>query len=240
LHSAVVVAVLFAATFIRSAFGFGEALVAVPVLSLFMPVTVAAPVAVLISITVAAVVVVEDWRSIHLGSAAWLVVATLVGSPLGLLLVTRASEPAVKMILGLVIVAFSVYSLARGARLALHDDRFAWLFGFAAGVLGGAYGMNGPPLVMYGTMRRWSPVRFRATLQGYFLPASVVAMAGYWVAGLWVAPVTHYYLASLPAAAVALLLGRALNRRLDAAAFLSIVHVLLVVIGIVLLAQAAR
>jgi hypothetical protein len=32
--------------------------------------------------------------------------------------------------------------------------------------------MNGPPLVIYGALRRWTPERFRATLQGYFLPAS--------------------------------------------------------------------
>ncbi len=238
MHSVIVVLVIFAATFIRSAFGFGEALVAVPVLALFMPVTVAAPVAVLISITVATVVVIEDWRSIHFRSAAWLVVATLVGSPIGLLLLVRAPEPVVKLLLGVVIVSFSAYSLARRTRLALHDDRFTWLFGLAAGVLGGAYGMNGPPLVMYGTLRGWSPVRFRATLQGYFLPASLVAMAGYWAAGLWVAPVTHYYLVSLPAAVAAILLGRALNRRLDARTFLSVVHVLLVAIGLVLLVQS--
>jgi hypothetical protein len=33
-------------------------------------------------------------------------------------------------------------------------------------------------------MRRWSPQHFRATLQGYFLPASIVAMIGYSLAGL--------------------------------------------------------
>jgi hypothetical protein len=60
--------------------------------------------------------------------------------------------------------------------------------------------MNGPPLVIYGAMRRWSPQHFRATLQGYFLPASVVAMVGYWFAGLWVPAVSHYYLMSLPVA----------------------------------------
>ena len=55
--------------------------------------------------------------------------------------------------------------------------------GFCAGVLGGAYGMNGPPLVIYGAMRRWSAQHFRATLQGYFLPASIIGMGGYWLAG---------------------------------------------------------
>ena len=237
--SALVVAILFAATFVRSSFGFGEALVAVPLLALLIPVEVAAPVAVLLSITVAAIVVVEDWRSIHLGSAVWLVLATFAGIPLGLLLLTRAPEIVVKALLGLVIVSFSTYSLARSHRLALHDNRLAWLFGLAAGILGGAYGMNGPPLVVFGTLRRWTPVQFRATLQGYFLPASMVVMAGYWMTGLWVPDVTRYYLMALPAALVAIALGRALNRRLHAASFLVYVHALLVITGLVLLAQTA-
>ena len=41
-----VLAVVFVATFIRSAFGFGEALIAVPLLALLVPVGVAAPLAV--------------------------------------------------------------------------------------------------------------------------------------------------------------------------------------------------
>ena len=48
-----IVAILFLGTLVRSSFGFGEALVAVPLLALVMPVEQAAPVAVLISITIA-------------------------------------------------------------------------------------------------------------------------------------------------------------------------------------------
>src|SRR5689334_12890615 len=91
--------VLFLATVIRSAFGFGEALVAVPLLALLMPVEVAAPVAVLVSITVAFIVVAQDWRKVHFRSVGGLVFSTLFGIPLGLLLLRTASEPVVKAIL---------------------------------------------------------------------------------------------------------------------------------------------
>src|SRR5436309_7614895 len=178
-----VLAVIFLATLIRSAFGFGEALVAVPLLALLMPVEVAAPLAVLVSITIAAVIVLEDWHKVHLGSAWRLVLSTLFGIPLGLLLLTTVPEPVVKAVLAVVIVIFSAYCLARRTPLELQDDRLAWLFGFAAGVLGGAYGMNGPPLVIYGSLRRWPAEHFRATLQGYFLPASLAGLGGYWLAG---------------------------------------------------------
>ncbi len=231
-------AVVFLATLVRSTFGFGEALVAVPLLALIMPVQVAAPVAALVSIVVAALVLAQDWAEVQ-GRSAWrLVLSTLVGAPLGLWALTHVDAAIVKATLGAVIMSFSLYSLRGGPPPALRDDRLAWAFGLGAGVLGGAYGMNGPPLVVYGALRGWSPGTFRATLQGYFLPASLVVMGGYWLVGLWTPAVTRYFVASLPAVLVAVVLGRVINRRLSRERFLRHVHVALVVIGAVLLGQA--
>jgi hypothetical protein len=237
-----VLMVVFAATLFRSAFGFGEALIAVPLLALFIPLKVASPLAVLVSITIAAVVVAQDWRKIHLRSTGWLVGSTLFGIPVGLLLLTSSHQKAAKIALGIVIVAFSVYSLLGRRPPELKTDSKAWLLGcgFAAGVIGGAYGMNGPPLVIYGAMRRWSAQHFRATLQAYFLPASVIGMGGYWLAGLWVPAVTHYYLLCLPVLLPAVLLGRVVNHRLHGDAFLKYVYVGLAGIGVVLLAESVR
>jgi hypothetical protein len=237
-----VLIVVFVATLFRSAFGFGEALIAVPLLALFLPLKVAAPLAVLVSITIAAVVVAQDWRKIHLRSTGWLVGSTLIGIPVGLLLLTSSHQKVVKVTLGIFIVAFSVYSLLGRRPPELKTDSKAWLLGcgFAAGVIGGAYGMNGPPLVIYGAMRRWSAQHFRATLQAYFLPASVVGMFGYWLAGLWVPAVTHYYLLCLPLLLPAVWLGRVVNHRLHGDAFLKYVYVGLAGIGVVLLAESVR
>lgn len=230
---------MFVATLIRSAFGFGEALIAVPLLAFFMPVKVAAPLAVLVSITIAAVVVAQDWRHIHLRSAGWLVVSTLFGIPLGLLMLTRAPEHWIKLVLGLLILIFALFCMA-GMRFRLEHDSRRWLLacGFVAGVLGGAYGMNGPPLVIYGSLRNWTAQHFRATLQAYFLPASVLGMLGYLSAGLWTRAVTRDYLLCLPAMLPAVFLGRMINHRLSAGTFTRYVYVGLAAIGAGLVVQA--
>ncbi|MGB9067083.1 MAG: sulfite exporter TauE/SafE family protein [Candidatus Acidiferrales bacterium] len=234
------VLVVFLATLIRSAIGFGEALFAVPLLALLLPLRIAAPLAVLLSITIAGVIVIQDWQKIHLRSTGWLMFATLFGIPLGLLLLTSSHQRTAKVALAIVLIAFSAYSLFGRNPLELKGDNVAWLLGcgFFAGVLGGAYGMNGPPLAIYGAMRRWSPQHFRATLQGYFLPASILGMAGYWLKGLWVPTVTHYYLISLPATIPAILLGRAVNHRLREETYLKYVYSGLAAIAAVLLIQA--
>jgi uncharacterized membrane protein YfcA len=212
----------------------------VPLLAAVVPVREAAPLAVLMSITVAAVVVAQDWKKIHVRSAAWLLLPTLAGIPLGLLLLAHGPQRLVKIILGVLILAFAAYSLAGRMPMKLDRDSRPWLLscGFVAGVLGGAYGMNGPPLVIYGAMRRWTAQHFRATLQAYFLPASIVGMAGYWLAGLWTPAVTHFYLLSLPAAVPAVFLGRLVNHRLSGELFTKCVYAGLCGVGALLLLES--
>ena len=234
------VAVIFLATLIRSTLGFGEALVAVPLLALRTPVSVAAPLAVLVSILVAGVVVVQDWRRIEMRSARGLILFSLLGIPLGVLLLAKTNDHLVRLILGLVIVGFSVHALTFGGRRRLERDHPGWLAfcGFVAGVLGGAYGMNGPPLAVYGALRRWSPQQFRATLQGYFLPASGLLLVAYWLTGLLTPAVAHYYVVSLPFVLVAIFLGRFINQRLSGPRFTVLLNLGLTFIGIVLLVEA--
>jgi len=239
--TAYVLAVVFIATLIRSTLGFGEALVAVPLLALRLPISIAAPLAVLVSVAMAGIIVLQDWRHVQLRSATGLILAALPGIPVGILLLAKGDEHMVKLILGLFIIGFSIYSLAAKTTPHLRRDPPRWLFGcgFLSGVLGGAYGMNGPPLAVYGALRRWAPQHFRATLQGYFLVASLVGLGGYWALGIWSGTVTRYFLLSLPAVVIAILIGRSMNRQMRDNGFFRFVYVGLVVIGGILVAQAA-
>ncbi len=235
-----IVLVIFVSTLVRSTFGFGQALFSVPLLALCIPLKEATPLTVLVSFTVAGIIIVQDWKKIHFRSAGGLMLPTIVGIPLGLLLLTSGYEDPVKAFLALMLISFSVYSLIGRAPPELRRDSFGWLLccGFCAGVLGGAFGMNGPPLVIYGTMRRWSAQHFRATLQGYFFPASLIGMLGYWLAGLWRPSVTRYYVVSLLAIIPAVFIGRFVNRRLKRDDFLKYIYLCLASIGFILLAQS--
>lgn len=237
-----IIVVIFIATLIRSTLGFGESLVAVPLLALCLPLTTAVPVSVLMSITVAAIAVVQDWKKIHLKSAGWLVFFTLTGIPAGLWLLTAGNGSFVKAGLGILIILFSLYSLFNKKNIVLRSDSLVWLSGcgILAGIFGGAYGLNGPPLVVYGAMRKWTAQHFRATLQAYFLPASLLGIAGYWYKGLWTTEVTHFYLISLPAMLPAVFLGRYINHRIEGEQFFKFVFAGLTGIGLLLLIQSLQ
>ncbi len=232
-----VAAVSFIATLVRSTLGFGESLIAVPLLIVILPVTVAVPLSVLLSIVIALVVVIQDHRKIHLYSAKWLIIFALLGIPLGLLLLVYGSENQVKFGLGAAITGYALYALWRKNGPQLKTDHKGWLFacGFLSGVLGGAYGLNGPPLIVYGNMRQWDAKQFRATLQAYFLPVSFAGVIGYWIKDLLNADVFRYFMVALPAAIPAIFLGRYLNHRLNNESFFRYVYLGLLCIGISIL-----
>lgn len=230
----------FFATLFRSTFGFGEALIAVPLFSLFLPIEVSVPLSVLMSIVVASVVVVQDYKQIHLNSAKWLIIFAALGIPFGLLILFYGNEFFIKIGLGLLIIAYSIYSLTGNNNYILKEDKKWVLFicGFLSGVFGGAYGVNGPPLVVYGNLRRWDAQYFRATLQAYFLIAGILSIIGYFYQHLINSLVIKYFLIALPAIIPAIFLGRYLNRKLKGDSFYKYIYGGLIFIGLVLIVNS--
>jgi uncharacterized membrane protein YfcA len=237
-----VLVICFIATLIRAIFGFGESLVAVPLLLLVVPLQVAVPLSVLVSVLIALVVVVQDHSKVHVRSAKWLILFALPGIPLGLVLLVYAGASLVKLGLGILLVAYSLYGLWGKSRIRLGQDNFFWLFvcGFFSGFLGGAYGLNGPPLVIYGNMRQWNVSYFRATLQAYFLPVSALGVIGYAWKGLLTTAVLHYFILAVPVVLPAIFLGRYLHYRLNHETFFMYVYTLLILLGVFLVVNGIR
>ena len=201
---------------------------------------IAVPLSVLISIFIAAIIVVQDRKEIHFESAKWLIIFAALGIPIGLYLLIYGNENVTKALLGLLIFLYAAYSLISKNTFKLKIDNKTWLFacGFLSGILGGAYGLNGPPLVIYGNLRGWTAKNFRATLQAYFLPASIIGMFGYWYKDLWDWKVTYYFLISIPVIVPAIFFGRYFNNQLKDSTFLKYIYVGLIFVGALLLSQS--
>src|SRR5690625_267016 len=229
-----VIVISFIASLVRSTLGFGESLIAVPLFIFFLPVKVAVPLSVMISIFIALIIVIQDYREIHFQSAKRLILFAIPGIPIGILLLIFGNETYVKAGLGILVILYSIYALSEKLVFKFNKDKNSWLFicGFISGVLGGAYGLNGPPLVVYGNLRGWTARHFRATLQAYFLPVSLIGFMGYYFKGLVTTRVNHYFLFSLIAVVPAVFLGRYLNRKLKKKSFFKYVYLGLILIGL--------
>ncbi|WP_017328122.1 sulfite exporter TauE/SafE family protein [Synechococcus sp. PCC 7336] len=225
-------AIFFFATLIRATFGFGDALIAMPLLSLSLGVKMATPLFALVATSSALAIFVSTWSAIDFKAARQLFIASLIGIPIGLLLLKIVPESLVLRILGGFLVLFGLYRLI-GAKLPdLKSPLWGYLFGFIAGVLGGAYNTNGPPIITYATLRRWPPEQFRATLQGYFFPTGLAIAASHGLSGLWTLQIFQLYLAALPAVLSATFIGSKIHQKLSPKRFERLLFLLLIVLGV--------
>jgi uncharacterized membrane protein YfcA len=236
----IILPIIFIATLTRSTFGFGDAMVGMPLLTMAIGLNAATPLVGLMGITASATILVKHWRDVHFKSVWPLIVSTLIGIPIGILLLKGVYEDVMKSVLALVIIVFSLYRIFTPRLFTLANDKLACIFGLLSGILGGAYNTNGPPVVIYGTLRQWNPEKFRATLQGYFFPTGSMIAVGHCIGGFWTKTVLASYLLSLPVILAAIFLGGRLNRRIPRAKFDNYVYMFLVVLGVCLLIDTVR
>jgi hypothetical protein len=231
-----VVAVIFVAAFVRSALGFGDAVLAMPLLAMAVGLRTATPLVAFMGPTISLLILARNWRRVEFKTAGRLIAATLLGIPVGIYGLARLPEAPLKIVLGALILLYGIFGLFRpGARIRNDRPWSPWLVGVTAGVLGGAYNTNGPPVVAYGVLKGWPPESFRATLQGYFLPTGLAILAGHGLAGLWTGEVLKAYLYSLPAIVLGVSFGGLLNKKLSHEIFTKLVYASLAVMGAVML-----
>lgn len=228
---------LFIATFVSATFGFGTALISMPLMALVIDIKTATPLAGMVGATVSILILLTHWRNVHFSSSWRLLTAAFFGIILGIYLLKSGSNYWLKCILACVIILFSLYKLISPGSIKLKTDRSSFLFGFIAGILGGAFHMNGPPVIIYGSLRRWTPSQFRATLQSFFLPAGLLALAGQYKTGLWTNEVLTLYLYALPLVLLNVLIGNHLYEKLPEGKFDMCIYLLLTGIGMLLLIQ---
>ena len=232
--------ILFVSTFIHSTLGFGQALIAMPLLAMVVELKSATPLVAFVLMTIAAVILLRNWRVVDL-SAVWrLVLSSCLGIPVGLFLLKGIPEGLMKAFLGILVILFSLYNLA-DRYLKIIDlnrvsgsSRIAYLSGFVAGIVGAAYNTSGLVITIYATLRNWSPDRFRSTLQSYFVFTGILILASHGLAGFWTPYVLRLYVTALPLVLVAIFLGGKLNRFIPQGQFDGYVNVGLLLMGFLL------
>ena len=235
MENIILVAVIFVAVFTQSLTGFGSALTSMPILAPLLGLSVAAPTVALLGGAMEIVLVIYYRDAINVRAVWRLILASFVGIPAGVYLLRRVDERVTLLVLGVIVVVYALYALLNFKLPKLEHPVWSYLAGFFAGVFGGAYNTAGPPVIIYGNCRQWEPTEFKANLQGFFLINSAAVIVSHALAGNITPLVWQKFLLALPAVAVGILAGTALDKRLSAETFRKVVLVLLVVLGIRLL-----
>lgn len=232
----VVMAGALAGGFVTGLAGFGTGLVA---LGFWLHVVDPAPAATLVavcSVVAQAQTIPTIWHAIERRRVWPMIVAGLLGVPVGTMLLSRFDINVFRLGVGLFLIAFSGFML-----LGRAQPRLVWggrtadsAVGFAGGVLGGLAGLSGPLPTVWATLRGWSKDERRSVFQVFNLAILAAVVVWHVASGLLTAQLGWLIGIALPGTFTGGWLGAHAYRRLSDRRFHEIVLCLLAVSGLTL------
>jgi hypothetical protein len=232
-------AIFFAAGFTQGVSGFGAALVAMPLLTLFLDVKTAAPLCMLNGLLITLFLSLQLQRHIDWAKIRPLFFGCVPGIFLGVWLLKGTESEVLKILLGGLIILYSAYRLTWKTRQRKLKSRWAYLAGFATGVIGGAFSAGGPPAVIYVSLAGWKKDEIKAALSIFFLTTGVIISAVQALNGLVTTTVLAHFAGSFLFTCAGVYSGSRLYNRIKQETYIRIMLLLLMVLGAMMIFTAA-
>lgn len=234
----IVIAVMFLYTFVGICAGFGGGLTSMPLITMVLPLKMAAPMSVMVGTATALYATWLSRKETDWKSAAVLILFSFAGIPVGLYALSYLPDHIMKIGLGGFIIIYSFYSLFI-PRLPIYDKRWiAAPMGAIAGALGAAFSTNGPPVVMYGMLRNLGPAAFRGTLNAFFTANNIAIIGGLATSGILTISTFKLVLFCIPTMILGSIVGQYVHKRISVKIFRIMVFLLLIASGAMLIKGA--
>lgn len=225
-----------AAYAVRGTAGFGGQTVAVPLLTLMLPITAVVPAVTVLTVVSSVVHWLRDWNKIAWREIARLMPFTLFGVLAGLYLFGRFEPRTLTRALGIFVMLYACFALLTASRPMAAPSRMLRPLGPVLSAVGGAVGAvfgagAGPLYVIYLNALRLEKDCFRVTITTILTFQAVVRVAGYWQLGFYDGSALWVIAAGFPMMLIGTRLGHYLGARIDQRRFNLGVGALLMVIG---------
>lgn len=125
----------------------------------------------------------KDIRAARVGA---FLIGGMLGVPVGAALLPLLNASVFRLAVGSVLVAYCsvVLTGVRLPRITRGGRAGDLLVGWAAGMMGGASALSGPPMTLWCAMRGWSKDEQRATYQSFFIVTQILTMTIYVATGV--------------------------------------------------------
>jgi len=226
------VAIIALACFVQAVAGFGMSMVAMPILVALFGIQEAVPLMAIIILELLVLMIARYRLALDTGTVLRISAAAALGTPIGILFLSRIPETITITLLGIVLIVYALYSIFSFPVPALRSTYWAYFFGFLSGIGGGAYNIGAPPLIIYGDTQQWEPKLFKGNLQGVFLVITLVAILTHFLNGNMNSDILQKSVIAIPAVLFGAAAGFYLDRFINAQIFRKIVLGSLLILGI--------
>ncbi len=217
---------------------FGAALFTVPVLSHFFPLDFVLPMCALIDATAAFALGARFSKEADWSELRWMIPLSLAGAIAGVTLLVALPRQATIAGIGILLIAYALYSLRRTEVTRIVSRAWAPVAGFVGGAFGTLFGVGAPPYAIYLAHRTPDKLAYRATLSNMVIFSVGMRVIVFAVGGLMLADRIAGFAVLVPFAMAGLWLGNRLHARISRIGLLRVVSGLLLLIGASLIARA--
>lgn len=231
--------IVFLAAIVRGYSGFGFSLLSITALSLVFSPAQVIPSIFMLEVAASAHMLPSIWREVHWRSLLPLILGSLIGTPIGVHALANLPQAPMTVALAAFVLA-ATFLLWRGFSLTAMPGTPATLAaGTAAGVANGAFGIGGPPVILFYFASPAGHAAGRASLIAYFLITDLIGLGFFGREGLVTGQSFILTLAFLPALIAGVWLGARSFRTADPARFRNIVLLVLTALALITAAKAA-
>ena len=233
-------ALIFCSHMVAGIAGFGNQVVALPLLALLVGLDAGKCTLVVLGTVMYAILTARWHKRINYRQLGIIVALAGVGLVVGMYVFERLDqhERAMRIALGVFVMVVGVQGLLRPKLLTLVPTPVARLLVLAGGVVHGAFTTGGPLLVIYAQRAMPHKSEFRTTLGVMWLILNVGLKTGWTLTHNWSPRTLPLCLVGLPFTFAGLTAGEYLHHKLDGPAFRRFVNALLVVNGLLLILVA--
>jgi uncharacterized membrane protein YfcA len=223
--------IFFLAGLVQGVSGFGSALIAMPLLTLFIDVKTAVPLCILHSVLMTSYLSLTMKDHLEKKKILPLLMGSLPGIYFGVTFLKNVDSDVIKLLLGILIIAYSTYSLFFKPQPKTLHKAWAYIAGFGTGFIGSAFSAGGPPTIIYTTLTGWSKDYIKATLTGFFLASAIVTAVVHAATGLTTTLVVKYFFTSSAFVLIGVYSGIKLYSRVSTEVYIKVILILLVILG---------
>ncbi len=230
----VIIITAFLASFIQRVTGFGYGIVFMTVAPYLMPsYGEATALSGMLAIVCALITGIRMFRYVPWRKIAIILLTFLVISFFSVLLVARLDNRLLKHILGGILILVSLYFFFVNGKIRMKPSATAQIgMGAVSGAMGGLFGMQGPPAVIYFISCTDRKEEYMGLTQWYFIIGNI-AMTAYRAGNGFLTPVVgKAWLIGAPAVMLGLLLGSRVYERLPIGTIRKSVYIFIGIAGI--------
>jgi uncharacterized membrane protein YfcA len=231
-------ALIFLAAIVRGFSGFGFSLLSITAIALFMPAKEIVPSIFMLEVAASLNLIPSIWREIDWRGLRWLLLGYVIGLMPGIYALVYAPAAPLQVALGLFVIVTGIMML-RGFRLEKTPGAGATVgTGVLSGLLNGAFGIGGPPVVLFYFSTPAAVAVGRASIIAFFLSTDTLGLAGQAYNGIITLQSFVQFVAWLPALLIGVAVGAKGFKHMDPAKFRKAVLVILIALAVIGLLKA--